>query len=99
MSQYDLNGLYQFLHTTPEKGLRQMLCDPKSFSDVHFGLLMKVVRGCDESSFVAHYEKADFPRMRFGPAEEKLREKFWKDAETCFLQRGILSSTTVKKVS
>ncbi len=99
MSQYDLAGLYQFLHTTPEKGLRKMLVDPKSFGDVHFGLLMKVVRGCDESNFVSHYEKADFPKMRFGPAEEKVREKFWKDCEACFLQRGILTVANVKKAS
>jgi len=99
MSQYDIPGLFQFLHTTPEKGLRKMLVDPKTFGDVHFGLLMKVVRGCAEGDFVTHYEKADFPKMRFGPAEEKLREKFWKDCETCFLQRGILSPATAKKAS
>lgn len=99
MSQYDLSGLYQFLHSTPEKGLRKMLIDPKTFSEVHFQLLMKVVRGCDEPSFVTHYEKADFPKMRFGNAEEKVREKFWKDCESCFLQRGILSPATIKKVS
>ena len=51
-----------------------MLVDPKSFGDVHFGLLMKVVRGCDEGGFIEHYEKGDFPKMRFGPAEEKVRE-------------------------
>lgn len=98
-NNYDIPGLYQFLHTTPEKGLRRMLVDPKTFSEVHFGLLMKVVRGCDESHFIQHYEKGDFPKLRFGPAEEKVREKFWKDCETCFLQRGILSTMTLKKVS
>lgn len=91
MSQYDINGLYQFLHQTPEKGLRKMLVDQKSFSEVHFGLLMKVVRGCDEGNFVTHFDKKDFPKIRFGPAEEKVKEKFWKDCETCFQQRGILS--------
>ena len=98
MSQYDIAGLYQFLHSTPEKGLRQMLVDAKSFSDVHFSILMKVVRGCDEGRFIEHYEKSDFPKMRFGNAEEKVRERFWKDCHSWFLQRGILSTMTPKKI-
>jgi len=76
-----------------------MLIDQKSFTDVHFQLLMKVVRGCDEPNFIQHFEKGDFPRLRFGNAEEKVREKFWKDCESWFLQRGILSTTTVKKIA
>ena len=99
MNQYDYAGLFQFLHQTPEKGLRPMLIDPKSFTEVHFGLLMKIVKTCNEAQFVQHIEKSDYPKMRFGNAEEKLREKFWKDCEACFLQRGILSTTTKKPVA
>lgn len=96
MSQYDYEGLFQFLHQTPEKGLRQMLVDKQAFTDVHFGLLMKIVKTCNQESFVGHIEKGDYPKIRFGNAEEKVREKFWKDCHTWFLQRGILSTTTKK---
>jgi hypothetical protein len=99
MSDYDYAGLYQFLHQTPEKGLRQMLVDQKSFTEVHFQLLMKVVKNCNEESFMNHIQKGDYPKMRFGPAEEKLREKFWKESQTWFLQRGILSTFTKKPVA
>jgi hypothetical protein len=96
MSQYDYEGLFQFLHQTPEKGLRQMLIDNKTFTDVHFGLLMKIVKSCNQEAFVGHIEKSDYPKIRFGNAEEKIREKFWKDSQAWFLQRGILSTTTKK---
>lgn len=99
MSDYDYAGLYQFLHQTPEKGLRQMLVDQKSFTEVHFQLLMKVVKNCNQESFMSHIEKGDYPKMRFGPAEEKLREKFWKESQNWFLQRGILSTFTKKPVA
>jgi hypothetical protein len=42
-TNYDANMIYQFLTQTPESGLRKMLID-KSFSDLHFGMLMKIVR-------------------------------------------------------
>jgi hypothetical protein len=96
MNQYDYAGLYQFLHQTPEKGLRQMLVDQKTFTEVHFQLLMKIVKLSNEQGFIGHIEKSDYPKMRFGPAEEKLRDKFWQDCSSWFLQRGILSTTTKK---
>jgi len=96
MSQYDYEGLFQFLLQTPEKGLRQMLVDQKTFTEVHFQLLMKIVKNSQESTFVAHIEKSDYPRIRFSPGEEKIKEKFWKESHAWFLQRGILSTTTKK---
>lgn len=91
MSQYDLPNLYQFLQHTPEQGLRKMLVDNKPFSDSHFSLLIKVVRGCDEKTFGEHFEKGDFPKVKMGPAEQKLKEKFWSDCVICFKSRGLLS--------
>ena len=38
MSQYDIPGLYDFLHQTPEQGLRKMLVDNKTFTEPHFNL-------------------------------------------------------------
>ncbi len=90
MSQYDYAGLYQFLLHTPEQGLRKMLVDQKSFTDSHFNLMLKVVRGCSETDFCAHAENADFPKVKMGPAETKIKENFWKDLTTICSGRGIL---------
>ena len=91
MSQYDLPGLYQFLAQTPEQGLRKMLTDPKSFTDVHFNMMMKIVRACDESHFCEHVEKTDFPKIKFSANEIKLKEKFWNDLLAICQSRGLLN--------
>lgn len=96
MDQYDTEGLYQFLMETPEKGLRKMLVDNQQFTEMHFNILMKSVRACDADFFSKCFTNGEFPKIRFNDKELKLKEKFWKDCEKCFLQRGILS--TVKKV-
>ncbi len=90
MSSYDYAGLYQFLHQTPEQGLRKMLVDQKSFTDLHFNLMLKIVRGCTEADFAMHAEKADFPKVKMGPADHKIKEKFWGDLTTVCSSRGIL---------
>lgn len=90
---YDFNGLYQFLHQTPEQGLRKMLVDPKGFSEVHFNLLIKTVRACQEPEFVDHASKETFPKLRFSPAEMKLKDTFWKECIKACTGRGILSET------
>lgn len=91
MSQYDVSGLYEFLLHTPEQGLRKMLVDQKSFTEAHFNLMLKVVRGCDLAAFTSHFEKQDFPKIKFGPAEQKIRDKFWADCTTCWNSRGLLT--------
>lgn len=91
MSQYDVPSLYQFLLHTPEQGLRKMLVDNKPVSEVHFNLLMKVVKTCDEPTFCEHFEKTDFPKVKMGPAELKIKEKFWNDCVACFKTRGLLN--------
>lgn len=90
MSQYDISSLYSYLAHTPEGGLRKMLVDAK-FTEVHFNLLVKVVRACSETQFVEHFEKNDFPKVKLGAAEIKIKENFWKDCETCFNGRGLLA--------
>jgi hypothetical protein len=97
MGQFDTGRLYQFLSQTPEKGLRQMLIDGKHFSEIHFNILLKVVRSSDEGSFGTHFEQGTFPKMRFNEKEEKLKEKFWKECTTCFSQRGLLSAAPPAK--
>src|SRR6185312_2379598 len=99
MSQYDLSSLYDFLLHTPEQGLRKMLVDSKPMTDVHFSLLLKVVRGCKVEEFSTHCEKEDFPKIKFGPAETKIKEKFWKDCMTAFTTRGLLTPAQPTKVA
>ncbi|MGZ3748591.1 MAG: hypothetical protein ACXWRE_14365 [Pseudobdellovibrionaceae bacterium] len=96
--QYDVPGLFDFLTNTPEAGLRKMLVD-KAFTDVHFSLLMKVVRACDEVKFCEHTEKTDFPKIKFGPAETKLKEKFWSDCFTCLSGKGLLNPSQKKHIA
>jgi hypothetical protein len=91
MSQYDLNGLYEFLQQTPEQGLRKMLVDQKPMGDAHFNLLMKIVRGCSCEDFCSHVDKSDFPKIKMGPAEQKIKDKFWADCFQTFAARGILN--------
>jgi hypothetical protein len=90
MSQYDYAGLYQFLHQTPEQGLRKMLIDQKTFTDAHFNFMLKVVRACNETDFAAHAEKSDYPKIKLGANEIKLKDKFWSDLTTVCSSRGIL---------
>lgn len=99
MSQYDLASLHDFLLHTPEQGLRKMLIDPKSFTDAHLNLLLKVVRNSDLTQFSEHFEKTSFPKIKMGPAEMKLKEKFWPDLITVLKSRGLLNPATNQKTA
>lgn len=96
MSQYDLPNLFQFLHNTPEGGLRKMLVDNKPFTEGHFNLLTKILRNCDEKAFCEHFDKGDFPKIKMSPADQKLKEKFWGECIACFNSRGLLSPADKK---
>ena len=90
MSLYDTQSLYDFLFHTPESGLRKMLVDKKNMTDVHCNLLIKIVKSGPAEQFAEHFEKQDFPKMRMGPAEMKIKEKFWDNCIATLLERGIL---------
>ncbi len=94
MSQYDTLGLHDFLFHTPEGGLRKMLIDRKNITDIHFNLLIKIVKGCSPEEFAKHFERKDFPRVRMGPAESKIKERFWDDCMVTLLERGLLQPAT-----
>jgi extradiol dioxygenase family protein len=96
MSQYDIAGLHEFLMHTPEQGLRKMLVDGKPMTDVHFGMVLKIARACKWEDFASHVDKNDFPKIKFGPAEIKIKEKFWKDCFAAFESRGILNPAVTK---
>lgn len=99
MSQYDTNSLHEFLIHTPEAGLRKMLVDRNKLTDVHFNLLIKVARGCNAEQFAEHFEKQDLPKLRLGPAETKIKEKFWNDCVSLLLERGLLQPAGVQKMA
>jgi hypothetical protein len=96
MSQYDIQSLYEFLLHTPEGGLRKMLVDRSKMTDVHVNLLVKIVRACSIEQFTEHFSKQDFPKVRFGPAESKIKEKFWADCTSLLLERGLLQPAISK---
>jgi hypothetical protein len=99
MSSYDTYSLHDFLFNTPEGGLRKMLVDRKTMTDVHCGLLIKIVKACSAEQFSEHFEKKDFPRVRMSPAETKLKEKFWDDCTSVLLERGILQPALPQKAA
>jgi len=99
MSQYDLNGLYDFLTNTPEKGLRANLVDGKLFTEAHFQLLLKTVRSGNLEAFTSHFEKTDFPKIKFSANETKVKETFWKDLTTTLISRGLITAVDSKKAA
>ena len=99
MSQYDLPGLYEFLVHTPEQGLRKMLVDNKPMTEAHFNLMLKIVRSCKVDDFANHCDKEDFPKVKMGPAEQKIKEKFWKDCMQAFQSRGLLNPALPTKIA
>lgn len=99
MSQYDVPSLFSFLLHTPESGLRKMLVDNKPFSESHFNLMLKIVKTCSEAQFAEHFEKQDFPKIKFGPAELKIKEKFWADAMSTWNNRGLLAPAVATKAA
>ena len=99
MSQYDTHGLHDFLFNTPEGGLRKMLVDKKNMTDVHCNLLIKIVKSTTADQFSECMDKRDFPRMRFGPAEMKIKEKFWDNCMVTLLERGILQPAGPQKMA
>jgi hypothetical protein len=99
MSQYDTHGLHDFLLNTPEGGLRKIIVDRVKTTDVHCNLLVKVARACDANQFAEHFNKQDFPKLRLGPAEEKIKEKFWTDCTSVLLERGLLQEMPAQKIA
>lgn len=89
-SNYDGNLIYQFLTQTPESGLKKMLVD-KSFSEVHFNMLMKIIRSSPEDKFCDHFYNSSYPKAKFNSNEINLKEKFWNDCVSALNSHGLLS--------
>lgn len=88
-SIYDGNLLFQFLTNTPEGALRKMLISGP-FTDVHFNMLMKFVRG-GENDFCDHFYNGTFPKLKYNAKEIVLKEKFWELCTQALNQHGLLS--------
>lgn len=99
MSEYDLLGLHDFLIHTPENGIRKMLVDREKFTDAHCNLLLKIAKGCSSEEFAFHFEAENFPKVRFGPAEQKIKERFWGECTSILLERGILQPAVTNKAA
>lgn len=93
MSQYDPKEIFQFLSHTPEKGLRQLLIDGKTFTDSHLAMALKIVRTGNEESFCEHYTKTDFPKIKFSANELKLKETFWNSLTKAMASKGLITPT------
>jgi hypothetical protein len=92
MPLYDTDSLHEFLSHTPEGGLRKMLIDGQSLTEVHFNLLLKIVRATSVDAFHTHFTNADYPRIRMSPAEDKIKERFWANCVATLSDRGLLQA-------
>lgn len=99
MNTYDMSALHDFLTQTPEQGLRKMLVDPKNFTEVHFNMLIKIVRGSSREQFAEFSDKNDFPKLKFSANEVKLKESFWSVCIKICDSRGLLSPSTPQKAA
>ncbi len=98
-TQFDVPSLYEFLTQTPEGGLKKMLVDGKPLTDVHFNLLIKVVKFGSQDDFTKFCETKNFPPVRLTPKELPLKEKFWDDCLKVFQSRGILQPSSGNKTA
>lgn len=89
-TNYDANLVYQFLTQTPESALRKMLTD-KNFTEIHFNMLIKVLRASNEAQFCDYFYNSTYPKAKFNANEINLKEKFWSDCVACLNSRGLLS--------
>ncbi len=85
-----ISAVHGLLNTTPEGGLRKMLIGG-DFTDIHFRILIKVAKGPSETDFIASFNEEKLPTMRYSPAENKIKEHFWKICKAKFSSLGLLS--------
>lgn len=97
-TDYDANMLHEFLTHTPESALRKMLVD-KQFPEVHFNMMMKILRSTNQEQFCEHFNKSTYPKAKFNANEINLKEKFWDDCVKALNAHGLLSPATPQKVA
>lgn len=72
-SHDDLKSLHQFLKSTGEGNLKNMLVGGK-MTENHLRLLLKVARNSKEDEFIAHWENATYPKVKLAPTESAIKE-------------------------
>lgn len=97
-TDFDANMLHQFLTQTPESALRKMLVG-KQLSEVHFNMLIKILRSTNEDQFCEHFNKSTYPKAKFNANEINLKEKFWDDCVKALNSHGLLAPATPQKVA
>ena len=96
--QDDLVSLYGFLQHTNQGNLKRILMDGR-FTEVHFNLLMKVVKNCPEPQFIEMLSKGDFPKIKMSSNETAVKENFWKIALETFQSRGLVTAEPAAKAA
>ncbi len=95
-SPEEISTLYAFLKQTGEGNLRKMFVQGK-ITEIHFNLLMKVVRQTNENDFVSHFQAATFPKLKLNAGELAVREHVWGLATSAFVNMGLLPKDTEQK--
>ena len=90
--------IYQFLTQTPESALRKMLVDT-SFTQMHFTMLMKILRSSDEAKFCDYFNNSSYPKAKFNAQEIAAKENFWVDCVKALNSHGLLSPATPQKIA
>jgi hypothetical protein len=89
-SSDDLGTLFDFLKSTSESNLKNMLVGG-TMSENHFKVLMKVMRSTNQTDFISCFEAGTFPKVKLATAELGLREGFWKACTEAFTRVGLLT--------
>ncbi len=89
--------IYQFLTQTPESALRKMLVD-KTFSEMHFNMMMKIIRSSDEKKFCDHFQNSTYPKAKFNANEINAKETFWNVCVKALDSHGLLSPASPQKI-
>lgn len=95
-SHDELKSLHQFLKSTGEGNLKNMLCGGK-MTEVHLRVLLKVARNSKEEEFIQHWEQGTFPKVKFAPPETALKESCYGVFGEACAKVGLL--TQAKKVA
>ena len=96
-TNYDAKMLYEFLTHTPESALKKMLVD-KNFTDLHFTMMMKILRSSDEGKFCDHFYNSTFPKAKFNANEINAKETFWNNCIKALDSHGLLSPASPQKI-
>lgn len=89
-TENDLSGLHTFLKTTPETHLKKMLVGG-DFTEMHFKVILKLARGCNESEFVEAAQTDGFAKLRLNGHEIAIKETFWSICFKKFTAMGLIA--------